>query len=264
MAIIEQGVLGGFRGKCGGVIGYFRNGVACVRAMPAHYRDRRSAAQLRNRGRFTMVMKMMSVVRPAITLGFRRFASAMTEMNVATRVNYYRLVKDGAAGMEYDYAGMVLSRGGVEGLSGLMMRASGTDLDVVWDGRGVLGGAEDEVSVVLLNGGRMKMKFYRGVALRGDGGLRVSVPTGWSSEEVHCYVMVERGEEWSDSAYLGEIWANGAAVRADFDGVGADFEFEEGGDGLCFCSDQSVIRVLPDSGLEGGGNMLDEGDDGGG
>ena len=256
MAIIEQGILGGFRGKCGDVIGYFRNGVACVRSMPAHYRDRRSAAQLRNRERFAMVMKMMGVVRPVISLGFKRFATRMTEMNVATRVNYYSAVKAGAAGFGYDYSGLVLSRGPVEGLSGLMMNASGSSVDLVWDGNGVLGGAEDEVSVVLLNGDRMEMRFLRGVALRGDGRVSAPVPTGWNGDEVHCYVMVERGGEWSESCYAGGVDWNGGAVVANFGGDGVVAESDTDVAGVVSCLDQSAIRVLSELGQGGGRGCL--------
>lgn len=251
MAIIEQGILGGFRGKCGDVIGYFRNGVACVRSMPAHYHDRRSAAQLRNRNRFTLVMKLMSVVRPVISLGFKRFASAMTEMNVATRVNYYSVVKESAGGFCYDFSGLVLCRGNVEGLSGLMMNAGGSSLDLVWNGGDVLGGAGDVVSVVLLNGDRMEMRFLRGGALRGDGGVTVAVPMGWNGEGVHCYVLVSRGGDWSESCYVGVVDWNGGVVVADFGGDGVDFVSDMGADGVGLASDQSAIKVLFDLGWDG-------------
>ena len=251
MAIIEQGILGGFRGKCGDVIGYFRNGVACVRSMPSHYRDRRSAAQLRNRGRFTMVMRLMSAVRPVIALGFKRFASAMTEMNVATRVNYYSAVKESAGGFCYNFSGLVLCRGNVEGLSGLMVNAVGSSLDLVWDGNGVLGGAGDVVSVVLLNEDRMGLKFYRGVALRGDGGVTVAVPQGWNGEGVHCYVLVSRGGDWSESCYVGVVDWNGGVVLADFSADVSVGKLDRGADGVGLGSDQSAIKVLLDLGRSG-------------
>ena len=264
MALIEQGILGAFRGKCGNVIGYVRNGVACVRSMPAHYHDRRSVAQLKNRGRFTMVMKMMSVVRPAITMGFRRFASTMTEMNVATRVNYYSLVKEGAAGLAYDYSGLVLCRGNVEGLSGVMVHVSGSSLSVVWDGNGVMGGNEDGVSVVLLNGDRMEMRFFRGVALRGDGSLSVAIPQGWGGEDVHCFVMVSRGEDWSESYYAGGVGSDRIAMLGELSCDEADFEEDMGSEEDCFKSDQSAIKVLSNLGQVGDGEEEDPPNDVGG
>ena len=91
------------------------------------------------------------------------------------------------------------------GVVGLDDECVGASLDLVWDGGDVLGGAGDVVSVVLLNGDRMEMRFLRGVALRGDGGVSVAVPMGWNGEGVHCYVLVSRGRDWSESCYVGVV-----------------------------------------------------------
>ena len=254
MAKIELGIMGPFRGKCGGVIGYVRNGVACVRSMPAHYRDRRSEVQLRNRGRFTMVMKAMSVVRPVVTLGFGRFATRMTEMNVATRENYYRLVRDGASGMEYAWAGLTLSRGAVGPLEGVLYGVSGRRLSLNWNGLGLdlRGAMDDEVTVVMVNVERMEMRMRRGVARCGAGGAEMVLPMGWDLEEVWCYVMVERGGEWSDSRCVGQVCGRGMMTVAvepmgDTEGDGLEVASTDcGGTEVCFCSDQSAIGVLPE------------------
>ena len=273
MAIIEQGILGPFSGKVGGVIGYVRNGVFCVRTVPAHYRDRKSAAQLRNRGRFTMVMKGLSVVRRAVTLGFGRFASAMTELNVATRVNYYRLVRDGANGMEYAWGDLVLSRGPVEGLSGLLYGVAGGRMGLNWNclGLGDRGGVDDGVTVVMVNSERMVMRMWRDVARRGDGGVMVTMPAGWSGEEVWCYVMVSRGGEWSESVCVGCVSGAGGVALAleEVNGAGDEVVAEgsfngKGSEGVCFGSDESAIKVLSDLGQGCGEEGLDGGmeDDG--
>ena len=257
MAIIEQGILGPFRGKCGNVIGYFRNGVHYVRSVPAHYRDRRSAAQLRNRNRMALVMKGLSVVRKAVTLGYGRFAKGMTELNAATRENYYRLVKDGVVGMEYRWGELVLSRGPVEGISDLLYGVAGNRLSLNWNcaALGDRGGMEDEVTVVLVNGDRMEMRMWRGVARRGAGGASVMVPSGWNGEEVWCYTMVSRGEVWSDSACVGCVTGNGGVVLSLEEGDCVEEEGVEDGmlnemsvGEVCFGSDQSAIKVLPELG----------------
>ena len=257
MAIYNQGVLGPFSGKVGGVIGYMRNGVFCVRSVPAHYRDRRSAAQLRNRNRMAMVMKGLSVVRRAVTLGFGRFATGMTELNVATRVNYYRLVQDGAAGMEYRWGDLVLSRGPVEGISGALYSVSGGRLTLNWNNLGLdaRGAMDDEVTVVAVNGERMEMKLWRGVARRGAGMAEVVLPGGWNGEEVWCYTMVSRGEEWSESTCVGMVCGGDGVVLAmeEGDGAGAEGVADGrlnamGAREDCFESDQSAIKVLPELG----------------
>ena len=205
MATIEQGILGAFRGKCGSVIGYLRNGVPCIRSMPTHYRDRRSQRQLENRSRFSMVMKTMSLVRPVISLGFRRFATDMTAMNVATLANYYTLVKNHPDGLRYHFSSLLLSRGPVEPLSDLMMCVYHSSVDLIWNGLSLPGGSRDQVSVVLLNTDKMALRFFQAVATRQQGNLTLSLPSGWHGDPVYCYTLVERAGDWSDSACAGEL-----------------------------------------------------------
>lgn len=55
MGIIKQGILGGFLGKVGGVVGGSFKGIATMRAMPLSVANPRTAAQVQNRSRFTSV-----------------------------------------------------------------------------------------------------------------------------------------------------------------------------------------------------------------
>lgn len=266
MAKIELGILGPFHGKVGNVIGYERNGVFCVRSMPTHYRDRRSAAQLKNRNRFAMVMKVMGEVKCATKLGFNRFASGMTEMNVATRVNYYSLVREGASGLVYSYDGLVLSRGRVEKVGGVTMGVAGRNVSLWWDANGLdaMGGGDDEVTVVLMNGKRIEMKMWRGAARRSDGRVNVAMPSGWEGEDVYCYVMAERDGEWSESVYVGAVNGNGLSTVGSRGDDGTDFVLSRDDGALGEDSDQSAIKVLSDSGLsrdEKGAEMPPGGDE---
>ena len=205
MALLEQGIIGPFRGKCGPVIGYIRNGQFCMRSMPTHYHDRRSKRQLENRSRFTLIMKVMSVVRPIITLGFHRFATDITEMNAATRDNYYSLVKPSAHGLHYNFPGLILSRGPIEPLSTPIHALTGNTLQFLWNGQSVPGAGNDKVSVVLFNANRMTMKFFRNIAQREEGNVSIAIPTSWNSEEIYSYLLVERNGDWSNSFCAGTI-----------------------------------------------------------
>ena len=205
MAIIEQGIIGPFSGKCGNIIGYIRNGQFCMRSMPTHYHDRRSKRQLENRSRFTLVMKVMSLVRPVITLGFHRYASDITEMNAATRDNYYSLVKPNGNALKYNFPGLILSRGPVEPLSTPIQTQTNHTLQLLWDAHFIPGAGQDNVSVMLLNANRMTMKFFHNIAQRQDGTATLSIPTAWNHEEIYTYLLVERHGDWSNSTCPGTI-----------------------------------------------------------
>ena len=203
MALIEQGILGPFSGHIGNIIGYIRNGQFCMRSMPSHYHDRRSRQQLENRSRFTLVMKLMSLVRPVITLGFHPFATDITEMNAATRANYYSLVKPNGNSLKYNYPGLILSRGPVEPLTTPIQTLTGNTLQLYWNTHSIPGAGQDNVSVVLFNASRMTMKFFHNIAQRQDGTATLAIPNTWSHEEIHIYLLVERNNNYSNSTYAG-------------------------------------------------------------
>ena len=59
MGKIKQGILGGFKGKVGTVIGASWNGIAYMRGLPQSTKDRKSAAQLAQRALFKEVQDLV-------------------------------------------------------------------------------------------------------------------------------------------------------------------------------------------------------------
>jgi hypothetical protein len=62
MGIIKQGILGGFLGKVGGVVGGNFKGIATMRAMPLSVANPRTAAQVGNRTRFSLVTTLATML----------------------------------------------------------------------------------------------------------------------------------------------------------------------------------------------------------
>ncbi|MBP3763711.1 MAG: hypothetical protein J6I49_07535 [Bacteroidales bacterium] len=89
MAIIEQGILGGFSGRVGTVVGYHRHGAWFVRAYQPHINDRKSAAQLEQRSRFKAMIQFASPATPLLRIGLRQMADreGITEGNVFLKIN---------------------------------------------------------------------------------------------------------------------------------------------------------------------------------
>jgi hypothetical protein len=59
MGKIKQGILGGFKGKVGTVIGASWNGIAYMRGLPQSVKDRKSAAQIAQRDFFKEVQNLI-------------------------------------------------------------------------------------------------------------------------------------------------------------------------------------------------------------
>lgn len=82
MGVLKQGILGGFSGKVGNVIGGSWKGIATIRVMPISVANPQTAAQVAQRTKFTNVVEvavilLANIIKPL----WDRFASQMSGFN---------------------------------------------------------------------------------------------------------------------------------------------------------------------------------------
>ena len=99
MAKLHQGILGGFSGTVGTVIGYRRNNQWFMRAKPRSVANPRTEAQQTHRRQFGDMVSLASKLLPALKVGMRHYAPqhAMTAGNAFVHLNW---VKDGAISLK--------------------------------------------------------------------------------------------------------------------------------------------------------------------
>ena len=99
MAKLHQGILGGFSGTVGTVIGYRRNNQWFMRARPRFVANPRTEAQQAHRRQFGDMVSLASKLLPVLKVGMRHYAPqhAMTAGNAFVHLNW---VKDGAISLK--------------------------------------------------------------------------------------------------------------------------------------------------------------------
>ncbi len=92
MAKLHQGILGGFSGTVGTVIGYCRNNQWFMRAKPRLVANPRTEAQQAHRRQFGDMVSLASRLLPALKVGMRHYAPqhAMTAGNAFVHLNWTR------------------------------------------------------------------------------------------------------------------------------------------------------------------------------
>ena len=86
MGKIKQGILGGFRGKVGTVIGASWNGIAYMRGLPQSTKDRKSAAQLAQRDFFREVQDLVGQLSyEQLVFLFPNSAKGMSRRNLLVK-----------------------------------------------------------------------------------------------------------------------------------------------------------------------------------
>ena len=88
MAIIKQGILGGFKKKIGSVVGSSWKGIATMRSLPLSVANPKTAAQVSNRDRFKACAEFASLILASIIKPLMdRFAGQMSGYNYFTKLN---------------------------------------------------------------------------------------------------------------------------------------------------------------------------------
>lgn len=97
MGKITNGILGGFSGQVGPVIGYMWRGKMCMRRMPEHVANPRSKAQVAQREAFKQMVQLAASMNQAVRAGMRTEARAegLTEYNLFVKSNFDVLGSDG-------------------------------------------------------------------------------------------------------------------------------------------------------------------------
>lgn len=111
MGTINKGILGGFSGKVGTVVGGTWKGISYMRSMGNKKTSKVSDAQLEQQAKFGLMIKFIRKFTPLINTTFKDFANGITAPNAALSFN----IRNGIAGVypsfSIAYNLILLSRG---------------------------------------------------------------------------------------------------------------------------------------------------------
>ena len=205
MAKQIAGILGGYNGRIGPVVGYMWNGKYCVRVHQPRVKNPRTAAQMEHRRMFKQEVQLAAKMRWAVgtTLRDAARATGMTAFNLFVKMNQH------AFGMEdeqltVDYSSLILSAGEIAPVTPRSMEwTSHNVLDVRYD-RGT-GNSFDHVYLYAYIPD-LEQGFLTTPAYRRDKRIALALPDRFASHTAHVYLMVKSADgRWSDSVYAGEI-----------------------------------------------------------
>jgi hypothetical protein len=210
MGTIKQGILGGFSGKVGTVIGSSWKGKAVMRGIALRVANPQTDGQLAQRQKFAIVMKFLQSMIQFIRVGFKNYAIGMTQLNAAFSYNIQNAIMGTYPNFTIDYPNALVSRGNLP--PALNQAAASTVAGTVlftWtnnsDEIGAL--ATDASLLVIYNPGKNQAVTFSKLGTRADGTQAVTVPHSFSGDLVHCYMAFETADsfEQSNSKYAGAI-----------------------------------------------------------
>lgn len=209
MASIKQGILGGFSGKVGTVIGSNWMGISYMRAISPNVKDARSPKQLAQREKFALANAFLRPIRSFVNVGFRMYAVQQTAMNAAMSYTLRNAVKGSSPDFSIDYSKVLVSKGSLELPQNIHLLNNEGEIGISWnDNSGLANALDTDFAMPLAyNANKMTAVYDMVSSCRGDEGVSLSYPSDWVGDTVHIYLgfISENGALVSDSAYLGEL-----------------------------------------------------------
>lgn len=212
MATINRGILDGFFGKVGTVVGSFWKGIPVMRAYVRRIHDRKNNSQLLVRARFTAISDLASAFLSAIRIGLRNAASNShtTEANVFVKKNWNAVQATTVDSVTIDYADLVVSKGALTSVQfGTAQFDTPQQVDVAFDSNEEVDGTSLDDLVYLFvycpdtKGGILSAPVKRSVK-----SISLMVPSYWNGMKVHLWGFTLGGDLFnagtlSDSSYIG-------------------------------------------------------------
>ena len=121
MGTIKQGILGGFNGKVGTVVGSSWKGITYMRGQAQHVKKPRTAGQIYSRTAFKAVSAALSPIASTLRLTFAKSAGKMSAFNKAVSENYKKAIVDQDGTPVVDYSKLILSKGTLSSFKHLMI-----------------------------------------------------------------------------------------------------------------------------------------------
>ena len=240
MAKLDMGILGGFSGRVGTVVGYYRRGAWFVRAYQPHIKDRKSAAQLEQRSRFKAMIQFASPATPVLRVGLRQAAAdwQITEGNAFLKINKdcfprdsrntrdsrdsrdsrnTRNSRDSRNSSAIDYPSLQFSQGSYAAPQALQYAVDERGvLAVRWSAAG--GRLADRIHIYIYS--PAAGHGLAAAAERGQRGVQVLLPEGFAGDDLQVWAFAE-GRGGAVSATVYGLEERGQGVEAVDEVVGA-------------------------------------------
>jgi len=213
MGKLNLGILGGFSGTVGTVIGSGnRKGDDIIRAKSKKPRPASTLNQQRQQARFKLVTTFVQGLSPVIKSGLKQVAGAenISPFNYACR----HILNNAMAGTnespEIDFSKVMLSDGKLSRIAGLTVEMENGNAKFTWSDNVVasIGDLTDYVALVVYNANNSELSYSVGEVIRTAKTASLALPFSETGDELLCYLFFQSSADSqlvSTSQYVGTV-----------------------------------------------------------
>lgn len=210
MGKIAQGVLGGFSGKVGNIVGGTWKGIDYMRIKPANVSNPKTQGQLDQRSKFSTVLRFLQPLTDFLKVGFKLYAIKMTQFNSAMSYNLNNAITGTYPNFTIDYTKALVSRGSLVGAAGAAVASSSAGVvEFTWSDNTGSGNAlgTDKALLVVYNATKGYAVYDTAGASRATQSQNLVVPSDFSGDTVQAFIgfVSEDGKEVANSVHIGSV-----------------------------------------------------------
>lgn len=217
MADYGKGILGGFNGLVGTVVGATFRTIEVMRSKPKKSTAKPVQSQINQRTKFALITSFLSRVKTLIDVAFKPSSKQLSPMNAAVKENLKKAITGVSPNFEIDYSAIQISNGagnlnGVNSLTGAAVE--GGKLLITWDKNYASWYSDTELPIRDKDSARIFVYsetsdsgLISGFAVkRSAGTLQTGLPAN-EGDIVHAWIFFvsEDGLKISRSQYVGFI-----------------------------------------------------------
>jgi hypothetical protein len=208
MGTINKGILGGFSGKVGSVVGGSWKGIDYMRSKGNNRNANPTEKQLAQQLKFALIMHFLQPMTSLLSITFRDFAIRMTGINNAFAYNIKNAVTGVYPSFAIDYSLALVSRGDLPNvLAPAVTSGAGSILTFSWtDNSGTGSARATDKAIFVAYCPALRQAIYSGNAVRSDltGELNLVSFSGHAAETWICFIS-ENEKNVATSIFTGTV-----------------------------------------------------------
>jgi hypothetical protein len=209
MGKIEKGILGGFSGKVGTVVGGNWRGIDYMRSKGKRSKADPTVSQLEQQAKFALATRFAQTMSPLLATGFSYYTLKQTALNSAVSYILKNAVSGAYPNSSILYANVLISRGDIPTvLAPTATATAGSKLTYNWTDNSGTGTAKptDKVMLAAYCPELNQCVYTTGSASRSDLTDELNLAS-FSGKQVHTYIggISENGRSIANSIYTGPV-----------------------------------------------------------
>ena len=208
MGKIRKGILGGFSGKVGTVIGSQWKGMEYMRSVSGPRKGKFTQLQIEQQAKFGVAVKSIQPLQPAIAIGYRTSSGQITPVNSAVSDLLQNALVGEYPNYSVDYELLHIAKGVLLAPSGCTVAEQDGEAVVTWKNpKRYARGSADDLAILVSMGENCIPGFNLLETNRGSGTASVELPIGEPGTTVYIYLAFasSKTQDVSNSVLAGTL-----------------------------------------------------------